>query len=156
MITAHLPAGYILGQSLDRPERAVFAAALLGAVFPDFDFLFYIFVDHGRIHHHRYWVHIPFFWAIVSAVALPLLWRTRARWPAVAFLGAVFLHLILDTVVGDIMWGAPFSDRLVSLIAVPPAHDFWLWSFVFHWTFLLEILIWLMALLVWRRRHGAA
>lgn len=151
MITAHLPAGYILGQRLDRPERWVFAAALLGAVFPGFDFLFYVFVDHGRIHHHRYWVHIPFFWAILGAVALPLVWRTGARWPALAFLAAVFLHLLLDTLVGDIMWGAPVSTRLMSFFDVPPTYDFWLWSFIFHWSFLVEIAIWLAALLLWRR-----
>jgi len=155
MITAHLPAGYLLSRGMNRPERLVLPAILLGSVFPDFDFLFFIFVDHGAIHHHRYWVHIPLFWLIVSAVVLPLAWRTKARWPVIGFLSAIFLHLILDTVVGAIMWGAPFSTRLMSFFSVPRVYDFWLWSFVLHWTFLFEIVIWVAAIAVYTRTDGA-
>lgn len=156
MITAHLPAGYLLSSGLDRRERLVLPAILLGSIFPDFDFLFFIFVDHGAIHHHRYWVHIPLFWFIVSAAVLPLTWRTKARWPIICFLAAIFLHLILDTVVGTIMWGAPFSTRLMSFFTVPRVYDFWLWSFVLHWTFLFEIAIWVAAIAVHSRKTGAS
>ena len=111
-------------------------------------FIFFIFVDHGAIHHHRYWVHIPLFWLIVSAVVLPLSWRSPAKWPVIGFLSAIFVHLFLDTIVGSIMWEAPFSTRLVSFFTVPRIHDVWLWNFVLHWTFLLEIAIWIAALTV--------
>lgn len=151
MITAHLPAGYLLSRGLQRPERLVLPAVLLGSIFPDFDFIFFIFVDHGAIHHHRYWVHIPLFWLGVSAVILPLSWRSRAKWPVIGFLSAIFVHLFLDTIVGGIMWEAPFSRRLISFFTVPRIHDVWLWNFVLHWTFLLEIAIWIAAVSVHAR-----
>ena len=158
MITAHLPAGYLLGRGVNRPGRFVLPAALVGSIFPDFDLAYFVLIDNWSVHHHRYWVHVPFFWMILSAVILPLVWRTAARLPALAFLASVFLHLILDTVVGDIMWGAPFSARLVSFFDVPPSHDFWLWSFLLHWSFALEAAIWVAAVTLWinRPRRQAA
>ena len=64
------------------------------------------------------------------------------------------MHLFLDTIVGSIMWEAPFSTRLVSFFTVPRIHDVWLWNFVLHWTFLLEIAIWIAALTVLARTTG--
>ena len=51
------------------------------------------------------------------------------------------LHFALDSIVGGISWLYPFIDYDLSLFTVPATHDFWVWSFVFHWTFLLEIAV---------------
>lgn len=153
MLTAHLPSGYVLWRSLPRVKWGM-PAALAGAVFPDLDMLWFHFVDDRAFHHHYYWVHVPLFWLAVAAVVLPLVWRTVWRGAALVFLAAVFLHLLLDTIAGGILWGAPVSDHLFALVEVPPTQGTWVWSFVLHWTFLLEVAVWIaaMALILRRRR----
>lgn len=148
MLTAHLPSGYVLARVLRWPGRAVLGAALLGAVAPDLDMLWFHLVDHGAVHHHRYWPHIPAIWVGVAVLALPLAMQAQALRTALAFFAAITVHLLLDSISGGILWGWPMSDRLMSLIEVPASHEHWVWSFVFHWTFLLELFIWCAAIIL--------
>jgi hypothetical protein len=150
VLTAHLPAGYLLWRASPQVLGGL-AAALAGAVFPDIDMLWFHLVDDRAFHHHYYWVHVPLFWLAVAAVGLPLLWRTAWRGAALVFLAAITLHLILDTIVGGILWGAPVSDHLFALVEVPATHSHWVWSFVLHWTFLLEVAVWIAATVLFAR-----
>ncbi|MFV0408250.1 MAG: metal-dependent hydrolase [Paracoccus sp. (in: a-proteobacteria)] len=152
MLIAHLPSGYLLGRGVGA-RGTVMAAALLGSVAPDFDMIWFHFVDHGRVLHHEYWTHLPAFWLGIALTLLPLLyWRaSRLFAPAAAFLAGVFLHLILDTLVGGIMWLWPFDDRLLTLAVVPARYDNWVLSFILHWSFLAELIIIALALFAWRR-----
>ncbi|MEM1389370.1 MAG: metal-dependent hydrolase [Pseudomonadota bacterium] len=157
MITAHAPAGYLVGRALSR-ERAVIVAALLGGIAPDFDLIWFYFVDDRAFHHHRYWVHAPAFWAAAALFVAPVLMFAprHAQAIAVAFLAAIFVHLCLDSVTGGIMWLWPWSDRLISLIEVPPTRSHFLLSFLTHWTMVFEAAIWVAALVVgwgqWRKK----
>lgn len=155
MLTAHLPSGYILARVIKRPLAGLMPIALIGAVLPDLDMLFFYFVDHGAIHHHYYWVHIPFFWVCVAAVTLPVLaWRGYLAQGCV-FFAAIAMHLVLDTIGGGIAWGAPLEMRLVEWVTVPATRSHWILSFVMHWTFLLELAIWATAAaLLWRQHKG--
>ena len=144
MLTAHLPSGYCLGK-INGWRGPGFAAAIVGAVLPDVDLLFFYFVDERAIHHHRYWVHVPFFWAVIASVTLPAVWTSRFRPVAIAFFAAILMHLLLDSIGGGIMWLAPFNTELVELVTVRPTQSHWILSFLLHWTFLFEILIWLLA-----------
>lgn len=152
MLIAHLPSGYLLGRA-GNARGAAMAAALFGAVAPDLDMLWFHFVDHGRVLHHEYWTHLPAFWLIVGLVALPLLRLFAPRWlrPAGFFLAGVFLHLVLDTLVGGIIWGWPFDHRQIEAFVVPAAYDHWVVSFLLHWSFLAEIAITLAAIWLWWR-----
>lgn len=149
MLTAHLPSGYCLAK-IGHLRGMAFGAALIGAVFPDIDMVFFHLVDDRAFHHHRYWVHVPVFWAAVAAVTLPILWRTRLRVTALAFFAALLLHLVLDSIGGGVMWLAPFDTELWSLVTVPPRYGHWVTSFILHWTFALEICVWLAALGLYR------
>jgi inner membrane protein len=140
MLIAHLPAGYLTARAGGVDRGALLWATLLGSVFPDFDMIWFLFVDNGAIHHHRYWVHAPGFWLAVAAVTLPFLhglWRRAALF----FLAAIFVHLILDTLAGGIMWLWPLSDHLYALVTVPASHGHWVLSFMAHWTFWLELAV---------------
>lgn len=157
MITAHLPSGYVLGASTGLAELAFFAA-LAGAVFPDVDLIWFYFVDDRAFHHHRYWVHAPVFAAgcgvvlILLAVALAPKWKLAA----IAFSAAWLLHILLDSVVGEIMWLWPYSTQLYSLFTVPGREGVhFIVAFLTHWTILFEGLVWTAAAVLWmRRRRG--
>lgn len=153
MITAHLPAGYILARSLKQAPW-VLTAALAGSILPDFDLLWFYFIDDRAIHHHRYWVHAPGFWAMVAGPALALTWYGAPRLIRAvgAFFLALTLHIILDTIAGGIMWQWPFNTRLISWITVPATHNHFILSFLTHWTFLLELCVWIVAGFLWRKR----
>lgn len=153
MLTAHLPSGYILGHA--RPAAGLMPVALIGGVAPDVDMLFFYFVDHGAIHHHSYWVHIPFFWLCVATVALPLLASRGYLRAGLVFFVAILMHLILDTIGGGIAWAAPFDMRLIEWVTVPATQSHWILSFLLHWTFALEMVIWAIAgALLWKQMKG--
>lgn len=158
MILAHLPSGYLFGRAAGGRDRAVLIAALIGSVAPDFDMFWFHLVDQGQTHHHRFWPHIPMIWAGIAALVLPLIALTARRWlaPAAAFLGAVMLHLVLDTLNGGILWLWPFSDRLITLVTVPATHSHWVLSFLTHWSVLAEIAIILAAAALLLRDRLAA
>jgi inner membrane protein len=146
MLIAHLPAGFILGTIMrDRPGSAtgVMAAALIGSVFPDFDLFYFYLVDGGHVHHHAYVTHWPLFWIASGLVAMPLVKWLRPQFflAAMAFFLAAMIHMALDTVASPIQWLMPFDVAKVELANVPARFDQWLLSFVFHWTFAIEIAI---------------
>ncbi|MBL9053344.1 MAG: metal-dependent hydrolase, partial [Tabrizicola sp.] len=117
-------------------------------------------IDDRAFHHHRYSVHIPAFWLAVAAIGLPLAARLGYFRTALVFFAAILMHLILDTISGGILWGAPFSDHLFALVTVPADYRHWVISFILHWTFLAELVVWALALYLWltrpRQAPGAA
>ena len=160
MLTAHLPSGYVLAKVIGRTGPWVMGAALLGAVAPDFDMLWFYFVDQGQTHHHRFWPHIPAIWLAIAIIIWPMARHLPARrlparqYQAVAiFLAAVALHLLLDSLAGGIMWLWPINDRLLHLVTVPPRYGHWVLNFILHWTFLAEISIWIAAAVIWLRQR---
>lgn len=156
MLTAHLPSGYVLARLSPKGIPHLMPAGLIGAVFPDLDMLWFHLIDDRAVHHHRYWVHIPAFWAAVAAVTLPIAWRLGYLHTALVFFAAILMHLILDTIGGGIMWGAPFSDHLHELVTVPARYGHWVTNFILHWTFLAELAIWIAAIALWLTRPRAA
>lgn len=129
---------------------------MLFSILPDFDLIWFFWFDGRQIHHHRYWVHIPAFWVVVGTVSLAAFWRTRFRPYVVVAIAAVFLHLVLDSLVGGILWLSPWDNTLYQLITIRPAKPHWLFSFMLHWTFLAEVMIWGLALAFYRREGRAA
>jgi inner membrane protein len=157
MLIAHLPSGYLLGfvAKLVRPisSRAIMTAAVLGAMMPDMDMIYFHLIDGRRTHHHDYVTHLPLFWVAVF-LFLSLVCLITKRLPFVAVLvfslGAM-LHMVLDSIAAPIHWLMPFSPQTFELVAVPATYQNWIWSFVLHWTFLLEIGIWGLASVVFLR-----
>lgn len=132
MLTAHLPAGYCLSRVTGTSLPGALPVMLLFSVLPDFDLLWFYLVDNRSIHHHRYWVHIPAFWLVAGTLAAALLWRTPYRNLVFVALAAIMLHLVLDSLVGGILWLAPFDNTLYHLVEVKPGGFHWLLTFVLH------------------------
>ena len=157
MIIGHAPAGYLLGKALRAPAGLGFAALLFGAVAPDLDLIWFYFIDNRAIHHHRYWVHAPGFWVLISLVLVPglgMIWP-KAQRVFLWFVVGALLHASLDGITGGTMWLWPYSGDLFTLITVPATQSHFILSFMLHWTFLIEIALCLMAGVVfWKGRSS--
>ena len=151
MFLAHLPAGYLMARRLaprlapdPSQARRLMTVCLVAAVLPDIDLLYFYLVDGRQTLHHDYWTHIPAFWLLATGTAVTLFRVARAPvpWPAVAgLLAGVFLHLALDTVTGGIAWLYPYHAGRIVLVDVPARFGWWVWNFVLHWSFALEIVV---------------
>jgi inner membrane protein len=161
MFIAHLPAGYLLTSAIEarmgRRSRAVMATGLVASVLPDLDLLWFYLVDARARPHHEYLFHAPLFWVVLALLAWGaarlLHWRDVPLLVGVA-LANLLLHMLLDTVAGGIRWLWPFSDASLVLAHVPAGRSWWVWNFVLHWTFLLEVLICAAAFVVLVRRSA--
>ncbi|MGX9354517.1 metal-dependent hydrolase [Roseobacteraceae bacterium S113] len=155
MIIGHLPTGYLAARALERSfdeDPLVWWAILLGSVAPDFDMLWFVFVDHGTVHHHTYITHDPTLWVGVLGTGL----LVASRLLIGLGLGAL-LHLSLDTIAGAITWGYGRVSFSGPLVEVPAVQSHWILNFLLHWTFAVEITFCLIAGGVfWRRRRKRA
>lgn len=166
MLIAHAPAAYLLATLLCKRLRPNHISprqwAWLGGgsgLLPDADMLYFYAVDHGQVHHHHYITHWPVLWLLL-ALGAGWCWQHRPHLAAIILLLALsgLLHMLLDSIAGDIGWGKPWLPSLYSMVAVPARHSAWWLNFILHWTFLLEIALCLCA--IWhgyrqsnRKRH---
>ena len=164
MFIAHLPAGYMMARLLARRARLrgragvrFLWAGAIGAIAPDFDLAYFYLFDGRQHNHHSYVTHYPVIW-IAAMLVCACWWRAdRARpWAALAGVFALggFTHMVLDIVVGDIAWLAPFSDEYFALSHVETMFKPWWLNFILHWSFALELLLVALAVYVWRRDHS--
>jgi hypothetical protein len=161
MIIGHLPAGYLLAKSLagrlvaaKGSLPAFLCAALLGSVFPDIDLLYFYWIDHRQHHHHTYWTHFPIVWGTLAvASALWMRLRKDRMLPTLAFIFTLngCAHMMLDSIVGDIWWLAPFVDQSFSLFTITRSYAPWWLNFLLHWSFLLETALLAAAVVVYVR-----
>ncbi|WP_455203411.1 metal-dependent hydrolase [Kaarinaea lacus] len=165
MFVAHMPAGYLLTNFLLEPlntglsnnnplnnepsiVKKLFIVGLIGSVFPDFDLLYFYLIDNRQHIHHSYWTHIPIFWFLLSGVVLFAALIIKSRVLALVtlvFTANVFLHLVLDSVAGGIYWAYPIIEERFRLFFIPSRFDWWVFNYIFHWTFLMELAIVLAA-----------
>ena len=68
------------------------------------------------------------------------------------------IHLALDSLVGGILWLYPFNSTAYTLIIVPARFGHWVLNFVFHWTFIIELGIVVLAIIAFflRKQHQRA
>jgi inner membrane protein len=120
------------------------ALGLIGSLLPDVDMLYFYLIDNRQHLHHGYGTHIPLFWAVLTGLTLlagALLRKPSIRTATLILFSNVFIHLGLDSIVGKVRWLAPFFDSDFVLFDVPAQFGWWVWNFVFHWTFLFEVAI---------------
>ena len=159
MFLGHLPAGYLLSTFSVRKwqlSKYAFWSGLLGSVFPDFDLFYFYLIDGRQTLHHEYWMHLPSAWAVIACVGFVLLFVTKKRdWLPIwlLFIVNIFLHLVLDSMAGGVLWMHPFSTRSFQLFFIPSVYGFWVWNFVLHWTFLFEIALIISAVVLFVRER---
>jgi inner membrane protein len=162
MLIAHAPSGYIVAALALRKLRAmpvssgaVICACVSGALAPDLDLFYFYLVDHHQTHHHRYFSHWPILWLGLTVLCWMMYSRKKESlfaFLALLFSVAGFLHMVLDSFVGDIWWFAPFVDKPYALFSVPARFKPWWLSFILHWSFAAELVICSWAWALYRRR----
>lgn len=163
MFIAHFPAGYLATNLLAKNHinrRGLIAVGLVCSVLPDFDLLWFYLVDNRQTAHHEYILHWPLFWVALAIVAWFCSWAIGKKAAYAYILVAIvslLLHMLLDSFAAEIYWFRPLTDVHLNVVEVPARFDWWVWNFVFHWTFAVEIAICLVAATVsWRRRNAVA
>ena len=66
------------------------------------------------------------------------------------------LHMVLDSVAGGIFWLYPFNQEYFRIFKVTARFDWWVLNYIFHWTFLLELLIITVAVFVYYQDRKTA
>ena len=161
MIIGHLPAGYIVSRLLVRHAESIgvsakgfISASVIGAVAPDLDMFYFHLVDDRQHHHHTYFTHYPVVWfALLTASLAWLFIASKKNYAACAAVFSLngFVHLILDTIVGDIWWFAPLSNEPFAFFTVPALYKPWWLNFLLHWSFAFEIAVIGWAVYLWRK-----
>ena len=168
MFIAHLPAGYIVAcatQVIGKPFfkaqntaswKLLLITSMVFSVLPDFDLLWFYLVDHRQVLHHRYYTHLPLFWLVLLLPPLLLTVALR-RWKMSQYIAvalvSVLMHQFLDTVSGGIKWLWPFANEWTRWFTVPAIYNEWIVNFIFHWTFLLELGVFVLAAVIWSERR---
>ncbi|MES9940433.1 MAG: metal-dependent hydrolase [Candidatus Thiodiazotropha sp. 6PLUC2] len=158
MFIAHAPAGYLVSRMICRKlsltanaRNRMMASGIFGSIAPDFDLFYFYFIDNQQYDHHIYYTHYPIVWAclmVVSIVSIVVFRKVISTYYLMVFSLCGFIHLLLDSVVGNIYWLAPFSDRAYALHGVVSYYTPWWLNFVLHWTFLFELIIVALALYI--------
>ena len=157
MFIAHLPAGFLLARSLLKSERdepnyiKYLLVGLLVSIAPDFDLAYFHLIDNRQHPHHSYWTHIPIYWiAIYCLLSYPVYKYPGKRSLKLlsVFLLCGLLHMALDSVASGIKWLYPFDQSYFGIWRIPAVHDWWVANYLFHWTFLLELVITISAVVV--------
>ncbi len=154
MLIGHLPLGYLSTKFLaarwtEIPNKKIFMlVGLFGSITPDLDMVYFYLFDNQQHHHHTYWTHIPFYWSIVLTLSFLIVQNIRKSYLPLLYIFSVniLLHLLADSIVGDIWWLSPFINKPYSLFTVPALYKPWWLNFIFHWSFLVEIVIIIIAL----------
>lgn len=153
MFIAHIPAGYILTKIMPPKTKsaALWATGLFFAIAPDLDLFYFYLFSARKMPHHAYVTHWPLLWiALATVVYIISLLLHKCSWrPFIAVgLATALLHLVLDSIAAEIYWLAPFSYKYVNLVEVPARYSWWVYSFILHWTFGLELLICIAAVIL--------
>ena len=153
MLIAHIPSGYVIAKAFKQEKKSVVASSLIFSVLPDLGLIYYYLIDNSVSHRH-FFPHLPIVMASVFLITLPL-YRMKLfekmRIYYVLFFANWLTHLILDTFTERIFWFYPLSNHGFQLIEIPAVFNHWIISFVFHWSFVAELVIVTFTLILFLR-----
>ncbi len=151
MILGHLPAGYLVSRlafsrfgSGSAALRWYLVCGMLGAIAPDTDLIYATLFAREYRHHHTYWTHLPIVWIslLLFSMGLRSLGR-RHGFSSCLFIFSLngLVHMVLDTIAGEIWWFAPFIDESFSFFSGYGGFERWWMNILFSWPFAIEMVI---------------
>lgn len=169
MFVAHVAGGYLITRSYlhsfnrfsldDKSLKYYLIFGLVCSVLPDIDLFYFYLIDHRQHPHHTYWTHIPLFWVLCTGflffMAKAISNKNRDSLWVILLLNTE-LHMVLDSVAGGIFWLYPFNHEYFRIFKVTARFDWWVLNYIFHWTFLLELLIITVAVFVYYQDRKTA
>ncbi|MCL2213318.1 MAG: metal-dependent hydrolase [Oscillospiraceae bacterium] len=153
MLIAHIPTGYLVAKAMKHEKKSLIFSSMLFSVLPDLGLIYFYLVSR-QVSHRTWFPHLPVVLLGTFLVTFPFYHIKRfekARPFYVLFFVNWLVHLVQDSFTEQIRWLYPIVDRGFGLIEIPANFDHWIISFVFHWSFLVEIAIALVALVVFVR-----
>jgi len=150
MFIAHMPAGFLLARRFLKTERVkpnyikFLFVGLIASIAPDFDLAYFYLIDDRQHAHHSYWTHIPVYWVAIYALLVYPVYRLFDRLGVKLlslFLICGLLHMSLDSIASGIKWLYPFNTDYHGIWRIPSVYGWWVANYLFHWTFILELLI---------------
>ncbi len=160
MFIAHMPAGFLLARRYLKSERdnahyiKFLIVGLVASIAPDFDLAYFHLIDNRQHPHHSYWTHIPIYWVGIYALLVYPIYRFFGRLGIKLlslFLICGLLHMVLDSIASGIKWLYPFNTDYHGIWRIPAVYDWWVANYLFHWTFILELLICSLAAFIFLR-----
>ena len=150
MFIAHMPAGFLLARYVLRKEQdhpayiSLFLIGLIASIAPDFDLAYFYLIDNRQHPHHSYWTHIPVYWMGIYFVLLYPIYK-YFNCLGVKVLSLVLfcglLHMSLDSFASGIRWLYPLTTEYFGLWRITSVYNWWVANYLFHWTFLIELII---------------
>ncbi len=149
MLIAHIPTGIIITSiiikkhKVKEENRFLWFSGITSSFLPDVDLFYFYLIDSSQ-HHHKLFPHIPLFWL---CILLPTIIYAEAKKSQLLLLASslfllnIFIHLLMDTVAGHIWWLYPFIDHSYVFIKIPNIYQHWILNFIFHWTFIIELML---------------
>ena len=154
MFVAHVAGGYLVTRAYLRNidtssmeyrfVKYYLLFGLLCSVLPDIDLFYFYLIDHRQHAHHTYWTHIPLFWILFTGLLFSMAKAVSNQSRGFVWLILLLnteLHMVLDSVAGGIYWLYPFNGEKYRIFVVTARYDWWVLNYIFHWTFLLEMII---------------
>ena len=155
MLIAHGPAGYLVGVTATRARRRLdlVIAGIVGGLLPDLDAVgYHLGIVQGF--HRATPLHWPSVWIALTLIGLTVILFKRGMGEIITVIGvSALVHCGLDMTMAPLYWGAPFHWHSYEMVHVPGGWSpYWL-GFIFYWTFLPEIMIWIAAFWLWWNRR---
>ena len=170
MILAHPAAGYLITafweSNVGKADRFALESwqlhciGFVAASLPDVDMVYQLIFDPREVSHRLYWSHTPIYWLIISLFMLSFLsFFGKKVYLYLAKLVSlqIFVHLLLDSVVGGLRWLYPWSLQRYGLVpSLPGPYAERHLRILFHWTFIFEVVIIFFALGLFMQRQKRA
>jgi len=168
MFIGHPAAGYVwtrfllkkgvLNGSAGIEYHACLLLGLISSVLPDFDLLYFFFIDFKKHTHHTFLPHIPAFWVIIAIISMLLciIFKNRQlKKVSLIIISNVVIHLLLDTISGGIYWLYPFSGQECTVFEIRTKYDMWVLNYFLHWSFVGEVILVMAGIFVFFRKKAA-
>ena len=153
MLIAHMASGYVVAKAFKQEKKPIIISSMIFSVLPDLGLLYFYLFDSSIIHRH-FFPHLPVVMVSTLLITLPLYplkFFEKLRIYYLLFFTNWFVHLVLDTFTERIFWLYPLSNHGFQLIEVPAVYSHWIVSFILHWSFVVELAIVALALILFFR-----
>lgn len=158
MIVGHLPAGYFLTRYLIKRQKLTLnkfwlGLGLIAAIFPDFDYAYWILSNDQSESHRGYITTYPIIYLGIFLIFLLIYLIKKNIWLKnfiIIVFANIFLHFLLDTPFFGVKWFYPLCNQYLGFYDIggyANGGGIQVQNYFTNWYWYLEIALWLVALI---------